>query len=96
MRPTASRPQGCVIEMSLSLGNWADKLSCDMCDGGGDDGDGPDFDLDPDYDMGGDQPDWLGDPVDDYEWGPDWPEPDYWPTYEGTDGGAIFGVGGRF
>lgn len=78
--------------MSFDLGNWADKLTCDLCD----DAEPLDLGLPADY-LDSDFPDDFWDEF------PEPPEedfgfdlPDMYPTLGFTDGGFTFGVGGSF
>lgn len=82
--------------MSFNLGNWAEKLSCDMCTGALP----PDLSLPPDYFEEGEG----GLPDDFWDEPPDDPEPfdpldllpDPYPYLEFPDGGFIFGIKGTF
>lgn len=76
--------------MSLNLGNWAEKLQCDLC--GDDDvppgAPPPDPGLPPDF--------WDEPPAPPEDDGLGFDLPAVHPAIEFTEGGAIFGVGGRF
>lgn len=85
--------------MSFNLGNWKDKLKCDVCEkpfedlfGGPPEGSGV---LDPSPD---DAPDGFWDPPPDPPGGPfdDIDIPDLYPYGKPADGGWGFGVGGKF
>lgn len=82
------------------LGCFAECLKCELCD------DAPEDELDlnldwDDYDrLFGDDlgwDDWVPpEPDEGGNWWDDWDLPDLYPTFEPTDGGGIFGAGGRF
>lgn len=77
--------------MSVDLGNWADKLTCDMCDGEPGDQGLPADDLDKDLPEG-----FWDEPPEPPEEGLNFDLPDFYPTIEFTDGGFSFGLGGSF
>ncbi len=77
--------------MSCNLGNWADKLTCEICQGDWppDDPPPPDDEGVPDdfWDIPPEAPD---EPLFDFE------IPDYYPTLSFEDGGIQIGVGGKW
>lgn len=74
--------------MSFDLGQWANQLSCDMCNG--------DPPLDLDSELNGDLPgDFWDEPPAPPE-GFDFGLPDFYPTFEFSEDGFMFGVHGSF